>query len=132
MGINMNSSPFEWLDTAVCEFLSGGATREFDVYSQVPFAYKNFDWVAYESDVSAALKAQWVVKAAMGGIMTFALNYDDIKGLSLYITNSYEEPINCKYFTFNFVNNNYIHFLSILRFYCFVVFSSNLFVAYFI
>ncbi|CAG2117172.1 unnamed protein product, partial [Medioppia subpectinata] len=67
--------------TSVCNFLSSGATKEFDVYSQVPFAYKNFDWIAYESDVSAALKAQWVVKAGMGGVMTFALNYDDTKGL---------------------------------------------------
>ena len=70
-----------FIDTAVCHFLSNGATREFDVYSQVPFAYKNFDWVAYESDVSAALKAQWVVKAGMGGIMTYALNFDDTQGL---------------------------------------------------
>ena len=80
---------FEMTDTAVCNFLSTGATREFDVYSQVPFAYKNFDWIAYESEISAALKAQWVVKANMGGVMTFALNYDDVKGMAIEICASY-------------------------------------------
>jgi chitinase len=74
--------------TSVCKFISSGATKEFDIYGQVPFAYKDYDWVAYENENSLALKSQWIVRANMGGIMTFALNYDDWKGLCDISTNS--------------------------------------------
>jgi len=67
--------------TAVCHFLSiAGVARTFDNHSYVPFAYKDFDWISYENELSVGIKAQWVVSANLGGIMTFALNYDDIKG----------------------------------------------------
>jgi len=67
--------------TSVCHFLSSGATKEFEIHSQVPFAYKDYDWVAYENELSVSLKAQWVVRAGMGGINSFSLNYDDITGI---------------------------------------------------
>lgn len=68
--------------TEVCAFLStnSSVTREFDVYAQVPFAYRNFDWISYESEASVAVKARFVAKGHFGGIMTFALNYDDWPG----------------------------------------------------
>ena len=66
---------------AVCEFLKlPGAMKQFDIYSQVPYAYRNYDWIAYENEMSVAIKAQWAIKTGMGGIATFALNFDDAKG----------------------------------------------------
>lgn len=68
--------------TRVCEFLRlPGTVKQFDFHSQVPYAYNGFDWVSYENELSVATKAQWVVKTGMGGIVTFALNFDDTKGL---------------------------------------------------
>ena len=69
--------------TEVCAILQTPNTvKQFDFYSQVPFAYRNFDWIAYENEMSVAIKAQWVIKTGMGGIVTFALNFDDTKGIS--------------------------------------------------
>ncbi|KAH9413062.1 hypothetical protein DERP_006747 [Dermatophagoides pteronyssinus] len=68
--------------THVCEFLRlPGTIKHFDFHSQVPYAYNGFDWIAYENELSVATKAQWVVKTGMGGIVTFALNFDDTKGI---------------------------------------------------
>ncbi|KAH7643574.1 chitinase-like protein 3 [Dermatophagoides farinae] len=68
--------------TRVCEFLRlPGTVKQFDFHSQVPYAYNGFDWVSYENELSVATKAQWVVKTGMGGIVTFALNFDDTKGI---------------------------------------------------
>lgn len=67
--------------TQVCEFLKLPETsKQYDYYSQVPYAYRGFDWISYENERSVAIKAQWVVKTGMGGIVTFALNFDDTKG----------------------------------------------------
>ncbi|XP_017493471.1 PREDICTED: acidic mammalian chitinase-like, partial [Rhagoletis zephyria] len=67
--------------SSVCAFLRlPGAAKQFDVYSQVPYAYRAYDWVAYENEMSVAIKAQWVVKTGMGGVVTFALNFDDAGG----------------------------------------------------
>lgn len=67
--------------SAVCAFLRMPDTsKHFDVYSQVPYAYRNYDWIAYENEMSVAIKAQWVIKTGMGGVVTFALNFDDAQG----------------------------------------------------
>lgn len=71
--------------TEVCQFLKmPGSMKQFDIYSQVPYAYRNYDWIAYENEMSVAIKAQWVIKTGMGGIVTFALNFDDFKGLNIF------------------------------------------------
>lgn len=67
--------------TAVCDFLKAPDThKEFEIYTQVPYAYRGFDWVAYENEISVAIKAEWVIKTGMGGVVTFALNFDDARG----------------------------------------------------
>lgn len=68
----------------VCHFLQmPGSMKQFDIYSQVPYAYRNYDWIAYENEMSVAIKAQWAIKTGMGGIVTFALNFDDFQGNAL-------------------------------------------------
>lgn len=46
----------------------------------VPFAYKDYDWISYENEVSVATKAKWVAKAGFGGLALYAVNYDDFTG----------------------------------------------------
>lgn len=83
--------------TQVCEFLKLPETsKQYDYYSQVPYAYRGFDWISYENERSVAIKAQWVVKTGMGGIVTFALNFDDTKGRSIKV----HSPKNIFLFTF--------------------------------
>jgi len=66
--------------TRVCSFIKSGATKEYDVYGQVPFAYKDYDWIAYENELSLAVKARWAAKAGIGGVTLYALNFDDWAG----------------------------------------------------
>ncbi|RWS14084.1 chitinase-like protein 3 [Dinothrombium tinctorium] len=65
--------------TQVCKFLADGARSEYDSSSQVPYAFKNYDWIAYENEKSVSVKARWVAKSRLGGVMTFSLNDDDWK-----------------------------------------------------
>ncbi|XP_023230632.1 acidic mammalian chitinase-like [Centruroides sculpturatus] len=64
----------------VCDFLNDGAIRVFDGESEVPYAYKNLDWVGYDDVQSVVMKAMWIKKMGLGGAMTFDLNNDDWKG----------------------------------------------------
>ncbi|KAI1288082.1 Acidic mammalian chitinase [Halotydeus destructor] len=66
--------------TQVCKFLDANATKEFDFYSQVPFAYKDYDWIAYENERSLMIKSRFVSKFNLGGVALYALNYDDWAG----------------------------------------------------
>lgn len=61
----------------VCKLLSSGGTRVFDNESQVPYAYKGYDWVSYEDPVSISGKAKWIKSEGYGGAMTYNLNSDD-------------------------------------------------------
>lgn len=67
--------------SSVCTFLNHPETvQSFEVHTQVPHAYRSFDWISYENEMSVAIKAQWVIKTGMGGVVTFALNFDDSQG----------------------------------------------------
>lgn len=66
--------------SGVCEFLNGGGIRVFDGESEVPYAYKDQDWVAFDDYQSVIMKALWIKKMGFGGAMTFDLNCDDWKG----------------------------------------------------
>ncbi|XP_075536581.1 acidic mammalian chitinase-like isoform X2 [Dermacentor variabilis] len=61
----------------ICQFLKDGATSVFDDESQAPYAYKNFTWIGYDDVASIRSKVVWVVARGFGGVMTFALDYDD-------------------------------------------------------
>ncbi|XP_076327451.1 acidic mammalian chitinase-like [Tachypleus tridentatus] len=61
----------------VCRFLKEGAQTVFDEFSFVPYAFKGYEWIAYESEKSVTLKAKWAKKQGFGGVMTYNLNRDD-------------------------------------------------------
>ncbi|XP_054713005.1 acidic mammalian chitinase-like [Uloborus diversus] len=63
--------------TEACQFLASGATRVFDSESQVPYAFKDYDWISYEDKESILRKAKWIKSQGFGGAMTFDLNCDD-------------------------------------------------------
>lgn len=53
---------------------------EWEVMQQVPFAYKNRDWVGYENVQSMMLKAQYAKENKLGGMMIWSLESDDFRG----------------------------------------------------
>ncbi|XP_054719499.1 acidic mammalian chitinase-like [Uloborus diversus] len=63
--------------TEVCKFLASGARRVFDSESEVPYAFKGFDWISYEDQASILRKAKWIKSQGFGGAMTYDLNSDD-------------------------------------------------------
>lgn len=61
----------------VCNFLLSGGVQVFDNESQVPYLYKDYDWISYEDVTSILGKAKWIKENEFGGAMTFDLNSDD-------------------------------------------------------
>ena len=53
--------------------------QKFDEQAKVPYAYNGYDWISYENEVSAQLKAQWIKRNHFGGAMLFSLNADDFR-----------------------------------------------------
>lgn len=50
----------------ICSFLAGGATRQFDNESKVPFAYRDREWVSYEDAISARVKVMLASSFRLG------------------------------------------------------------------
>ncbi|GLG98906.1 Probable chitinase 10 [Gryllus bimaculatus] len=66
----------------VCWFLTKeGAAHEYDMDSQVPYAYLGQEWVSYDDMRSIASKATYVANHFFAGVMVFSLNQDDYNGL---------------------------------------------------
>ncbi|EDW04732.1 GH12757 [Drosophila grimshawi] len=55
-------------------------TQEWDEEQQVPYAYKDRQWVGYENERSLQLKAQYAMEQKLGGIMIWSLESDDFRG----------------------------------------------------
>lgn len=66
--------------TQVCSFIKDGGISEFDEKGQVPFAHRNYDWISYENERSLSIKSRYSAAHRLGGVMTYALNYDDWTG----------------------------------------------------
>ncbi|XP_064474694.1 acidic mammalian chitinase-like [Ornithodoros turicata] len=64
----------------VCDFLRNKSTSVFDDESQVPYAYKDTTWVAYDTFASIRSKVIWVKARQFAGVMTFDLCNDDTTG----------------------------------------------------
>ena len=65
----------------VCRFLLRNETTYiYNENHQVPFAYNGYDLVAFENEKSLSVKSQYLSKLRVGGVMLFALNYDDADG----------------------------------------------------
>ncbi|KAK2190227.1 hypothetical protein NP493_85g00003 [Ridgeia piscesae] len=64
----------------VCsEFLLAGGTRVFHAEHQVPYAFKNDQWVGYDDVQSLTGKVNWLQTQGYGGWMVWALDLDDFK-----------------------------------------------------
>ncbi|XP_043925108.1 uncharacterized protein LOC122799843 [Protopterus annectens] len=68
-----------WSYCEVCQFLDG-ATTEWISDQQVPYAYKGKEWVGYDDLQSVEGKVKYTKDHKLGGIMIWALDYDDFMG----------------------------------------------------
>lgn len=65
----------------VCKFLlKNETTFIYNEQHQVPFAYNGYDLIAFDNEKSLSVKSKYLTKLKIGGIMLFALNYDDVYG----------------------------------------------------
>ncbi|XP_016929885.3 chitinase-3-like protein 1 [Drosophila suzukii] len=55
-------------------------TKKWEPAQQVPYAFRQRQWVGYEDPRSLSLKAQYVMDHDLGGIMVWSLESDDFQG----------------------------------------------------
>ncbi|XP_017051575.1 acidic mammalian chitinase [Drosophila ficusphila] len=55
-------------------------TRKWEPKQQVPYAFRERQWVGYEDTRSLSLKAQYVMDHYLAGIMIWSLESDDFRG----------------------------------------------------
>lgn len=53
---------------------------EYDEEQQVPFAYKDDQWVGYDNQISIEKKSRYLVKQGLAGAMIWSLDLDDFQG----------------------------------------------------
>lgn len=53
---------------------------EFDKEQQVPYAYKEDQWVSYDNPESIEKKCQYVAERRLAGAMIWSLDFDDFNG----------------------------------------------------
>jgi chitinase len=56
-------------------------TNEYDKEQQVPFAYKDDQWVGYDNQVSIEKKCYYIAKRRLAGAMIWSLDLDDFNGI---------------------------------------------------
>ncbi|XP_038167327.1 chitinase-like protein 4 [Arvicola amphibius] len=69
-----------WAYYEICNFLDDGATKKWYAPQEVPYAFKNTDWVGYDNVMSFQIKAQWLMENNLGGAMVWPLDMDDFTG----------------------------------------------------
>ncbi|CAN7997716.1 unnamed protein product, partial [Ixodes hexagonus] len=62
----------------VCKFLKKAAATVVD--NGAPYASRGHDWISYDSVQSAVLKSLWAEAMGLGGVMPYALQWDDWQG----------------------------------------------------
>jgi chitinase len=66
----------------ICQKLQeGNWTRVFDPVVQGPYATKGDLWIGYDDVESIGVKIDWLKNNSFGGVMTWAIEEDDHKGL---------------------------------------------------
>lgn len=55
-------------------------SSEYDKEQQVPFAYKNDQWVGYDNQLSIEQKCRFVARQRLAGVMIWSLDLDDFRG----------------------------------------------------
>ncbi|XP_046385252.1 probable chitinase 10 [Ischnura elegans] len=65
----------------VCDFLHGeNTTLVWDNEQQVPFAYRDDQWVGFDDERSLKTKMTWLKEMGFGGIMIWSIDMDDFHG----------------------------------------------------
>ncbi|KAH8271606.1 hypothetical protein KR018_010933, partial [Drosophila ironensis] len=54
--------------------------KQWEPDQQVPYAYRQRQWVGYEDSRSISLKAQYALEHHLGGVMIWSLESDDFRG----------------------------------------------------
>lgn len=63
----------------VCKFvMHWNTTTKYDNKSVAPYAYNETVWVAYNEKKAITAKVKWIVSNGYGGVMTYALTFDDV------------------------------------------------------
>eukprot|EP00088_Acartia_fossae_P059524 TRINITY_DN7072_c0_g1_i12.p1 TRINITY_DN7072_c0_g1~~TRINITY_DN7072_c0_g1_i12.p1 ORF type:complete len:961 (-),score=135.24 TRINITY_DN7072_c0_g1_i12:118-2961(-) len=66
----------------ICLYFSeGGWTLKRDEYSGAPYAFKGTQWVGYDDPISAKMKAKYVLKRKLGGVIFWELTLDDFNNV---------------------------------------------------
>uniref|UniRef100_A0A8D8USC8 Probable chitinase 3 n=1 Tax=Cacopsylla melanoneura TaxID=428564 RepID=A0A8D8USC8_9HEMI len=65
----------------VCDFLKkDNTTLVWDNEQQVPFAYRDDQWVGFDDERSLKMKMDWLKEDGYGGIMVWSVDMDDFRG----------------------------------------------------
>lgn len=65
----------------VCDFLKkDNTTLVWDNEQQVPFAYRDDQWVGFDDERSLKMKMDWLKEDGYGGIMIWSIDMDDFRG----------------------------------------------------
>ncbi|KAF7989656.1 hypothetical protein HCN44_008330 [Aphidius gifuensis] len=65
----------------VCSFLNeDNTTLVWDSEQQVPFAYRDDQWVGFDDERSLINKMNWLKEEGFGGVMIWSVDMDDFKG----------------------------------------------------
>ncbi|KAG4076517.1 hypothetical protein HA402_011333 [Bradysia odoriphaga] len=66
----------------ICEKLkSSGWTTVFDDKQKNPYSYNGNQWIGYDNTQSVQIKAEYAVARNLGGIMVWAIDYEDAKNV---------------------------------------------------
>uniref|UniRef100_A0A8C8T2J4 GH18 domain-containing protein n=1 Tax=Peromyscus maniculatus bairdii TaxID=230844 RepID=A0A8C8T2J4_PERMB len=69
-----------WAYYEICNFLNQGATEKWNAPQEVPYAFRNTEWVGYDNVKSFQIKAQWLKDNNLGGAVVWPLNMNDFTG----------------------------------------------------
>ena len=65
----------------ICDFLhEENTTLVWDNEQQVPFAYRDTEWVGFDDERSLRTKISWLKTEGFGGIMVWSVDLDDFRG----------------------------------------------------
>lgn len=65
----------------ICDFLhEDNTTLVWDNEQQVPFAYREKEWVGFDDERSLKTKIAWLKEEGFGGIMIWSVDMDDFRG----------------------------------------------------
>jgi len=65
----------------ICDFLhKDNTTLVWDNEQQVPFAYRDLQWVGFDDERSLKTKTKWLKTEGFGGIMVWSIDLDDFRG----------------------------------------------------